>query len=127
MRGARIETYKIINAINNYGNDLYKVSRSGANLLYNSSLKSYKSDFLPNRVLPYWNKLPTALKFSDSVKKFKVNLESYKLNQKSTQGNYWELSNEIFSRINDDNRDSYVNYMLNNPDVMKRRKITINV
>ena len=128
MRGDLIETYKIINGINNYGNDLYKVSRSGANLLYNSSLKSYKSDFLPNRVLPYWNKLPTALKFSDSIKKFKVNLESYKkLNQKSTQGNYWELSNEIFSRINDDNRDSYVNYMLNNPDVMKRRKITINV
>ena len=96
--------------------------------MYNSSLKSYKSDFLPNRVLPYWNKLPTALKFSDSVKKSKVNLESYKKsNQKSTQGNYWELSNEIFSRINDDNRDSYVNYMLNNPDVMKRRKITINV
>ena len=48
------------------------------------------------------------------------------LNQNSTKGNYWELSNEIFLRMNENSREHYIGYLLSNPDVMKHRKITVN-
>ena len=78
------------------------------------------------RVAKYWNKLPQYVKCSENVINFKVNLESFKTEKIEEFGNYWELSDEIFNRINDQNREDYVNFMLNNPYyIAKRRNINI--
>ena len=126
MRGDLIETFKILRGINNYGDDLFKVSRGGTKLLYASSTKSQKSGFLSNRVVNYWNKLSPEVRDAQNVLQFKGLLEDFKKkNQNSLLGNYWELSNEIFNRINVSNHEDYVSYLIDNPDVMKRRKITV--
>ena len=57
-----------------------------------------------------------------------MNLEKYKiLNGNSGVENYWDLSQKIFDRINSSSssRDIYVNFMVNNPEIAKRRKIGI--
>ncbi|KAL5255423.1 hypothetical protein ACHWQZ_G010850 [Mnemiopsis leidyi] len=126
MRGDLIETFKILRGINNYGEDLFKVSRGGTKLLYASSANSEKSGFLSNRVVNYWNKLSPEVRDAQNVLQFKELLEDFKKkNQNSLPGNYWELSEEIFNRISVSNRDDYVSYQVANPDVMKRRKITV--
>ena len=126
MRGDLIETFKILRGINNYGEDLFKVSRGGTKLLYASSANSEKSGFLSNRVVNYWNKLSPEVRDAQNVLQFKGLLEDFKKkNQNSLPGNYWELSEEIFNRISVSNRDDYVSYLVANPDVMKRRKITV--
>ena len=127
MRGDLIETFKILSGKTDYGKNLFNVSRSGTNLIYVSKRGSAKQSFLSNRVVSYWNKLPGYVKLSDSVESFKTKIESYKGKNQKSQGNYWELSEEIFSRINETDRDQYVNFMTSNPDVMKRRKITSSI
>ena len=102
------------------------MSRNGINLLFASSMQSSKCDFITNRVVNYWNKLPVLVRKSENVQKFKANLEKFKSSsQNSTQKNYWDISDEIFDRINDNSRESYISYLLENPDIMKRRKITV--
>ncbi len=86
---------------------------------------SCKKGFLSNRVVNYWNKLPAEVRGVETVLQFKHNLEIFKKNYRSSSfGNYWELSEEVFSRINDSCRQEYVSYLVDNPDVMKRRNIT---
>ena len=46
-------------------------------------------------------------------------LENFKLKNFNKEGNYWELSEEIFSRINEDNRQNHVEYMIAHPRVAK--------
>ena len=41
------------------------------------------------------------------------------------KGNYWELSEEIFDRINDTNRQSYVDFMIENPFIAKRKNVNV--
>ena len=36
-------------------------------------------------------------------------------------GHYWELSEEIFNRIDDSNRQNYVDFMKTNPHIAKRK------
>ena len=55
----------------------------------------------------YWNKLPSVVRNSKSVDQFKVNLENFKRTKHNVVGNYWELSDEVLKRINDDNRRSH--------------------
>ena len=40
-------------------------------------------------------------------------------------GNYWELADEVFSRIHDNNRENFVNFMEENEHIAKRRGINI--
>ena len=42
------------------------------------------------------------------------------------KGNYWELSDGIFDRINDENRQSYVDFMIKNPFLAKRKFVNVN-
>ena len=42
------------------------------------------------------------------------------------KGNYWELSEEIFGRINDVNRQQYVYFMTDNPHIAKRKLVKLN-
>ena len=124
MRGDLIETFKIISGLVEYGKDLFSLSRSGAKIL-----KDSKNDqSLQNRVANYWNKIPDSVKDAPSVDAFKKRLESFKqdsIKKDKTMGNYWELSDILLSKINDINRDSYTDFMKNNPQIAKIKKINI--
>ena len=77
------------------------------------------------RVANYWNKLPDKLKMADTVINFKIGLEIYKKENISKQGtdNYWDLADEVYSRIYDNNRQSYVSFIEENEYIARRRGI----
>ena len=60
---------------------------------------------------------------------FKRGLDAFRLHgyQANKLGHYWELSYDIFDRIDVSvsNRNSYVSYMKENPLVAKRKKVNI--
>ena len=125
-RGDLIETFKIVTGKVNYGNNIFRVSRSGDKLL-----KDGRSEqFLPNRVANYWNKIPAHVKDAPSVDTFKARLEAYKsdyLSRGVSVGHYWELSEMLISKINDSNHSAYAEFMLANPRIAKMKNININV
>ena len=55
-----------------------------------------------------------------------IKLENYKKERFEVKGNYWELSDGIFDRINDENRQSYVDFMIKNPFIAKRKFVNVN-
>ena len=79
------------------------------------------------RVARYWNKIPDNVKLSSDVKNFKQNLETYKQKCFEMKGNYWEISDEVFNRINDNNRQSYVDFMTQNPFIAKRNLVNAHI
>jgi hypothetical protein len=104
MRGDLIETFKILNGINNYGSQFFNVSHRTGNLTSRPISKTKTTrqlDFFSNRVIKYWNKLPINVKNSSSVNSFKNNLDKFRVDGKDQNllGHFWELSNEIFNRI----------------------------
>ena len=121
MRGDLIETFKIMAGLSNYGQNLFNIGRSGSKLKYTQRRSG--PDFIANRVVNYWNKIPNYIKTGATATSFKNRLDVYKKENHEVPGNFWELSNEIFSRINDDNRSEYVSFMIANPKVAKRRNI----
>ena len=126
-RGDLIETFKIVNGISDYGEKLFKFSRSGEKLVTRPGDEHrIKHSFFARRVINYWNKLPSHVKFSKSTDSFKNNLLRFKRDNIQI-GNYWELSDEIFNRISDSNRDEYVAFVSNNPIFARRRNINIRV
>ena len=70
-------------------------------------------------VAKYWNKIP-------DDDKFKIKLENYKKERFEVKGNYWEISDGIFDRINDENRQNYVDFMIKNPFIAKRKFVNVN-
>ena len=78
-------------------------------------------------IQPNWNNLPPAEKCVKSVNAFKNKLAGFKAQNFNSTGNFWELSQEIFVRINDNERTKFVEYMMDNPDVAKRKKINTRV
>ena len=104
MRVDLIETFKIINGISKYGKQFFNISERTGNLLSRqiSKTKSTRQlDFFSNRVIKYWNKLPTDVKNSTSVNNFKNNLDKFRANGivVGLRGNFWDLSDEIFKRV----------------------------
>ena len=99
MRGDLIETFKILNGFNNYGQNLFHRSSRTGNLTYRSD--NTNIDFFSNRVIKYWNKLPEFVKNVNTVNGFKNALDKFRTNgiNNQLQGHFWELSNEIFNRI----------------------------
>ena len=75
MRGDLIETFKIINGLINYGQNMFHL-----NLVYHTRNLRVAShfptraaqDFLSNRVIKYWNNLPSHVKHAPSVNAFKA-------------------------------------------------------
>ena len=100
MRGDLIETFKILNGLNNYGSSFYKKSARTNNLIARSA-KLTSLDFFSERVVKYWNKLPEYVKTKDSVNSFKNGLDKFRKNgiNNELKGQFWELSDEIFKRI----------------------------
>ena len=113
-RGDLIETFKIVNGLANYGKKLFRFSRSGEKLVSRPGDEHrIKHNFFARRVIKYWNKLPSFVKFSNSVDNFKSNLEKFKRLNYFQSGHFWELSFEIFNRISDSNREEYVTFVRN--------------
>ena len=84
LRGDLIEVFKAKSNISDI-NGVFNFSRSGCNLV--SSLNSYnnsakfrrlKRNFISERVISYWNKLPIEIKNATSIDSFKVMLEKFK-------------------------------------------------
>ena len=49
----------------------------------------------------------------------------YKKNNTSKQGNYWDLAEEVYSRIDNSKHENYVTFMLDNEYIAKRKGINI--
>ena len=122
-RGDLIELFKIFRGLCSYGSALFKFSRSGMNVVINKN-KSCVNNF-QMRVAGFWNRIPDQVKLSADVDEFKINLENYKLKRFDMKGNYWELSEEIFSRINNSNRQNYIDFMTENPFIAKRKQVNV--
>ena len=112
-RGDLIECFKIFKGIANYGSNLLTFSRSGYNLINNTRPAGRLSRAFPARVTNYWNKIPDTVKDCATVDAFKGRLQTFKKerSQISGTGNYWELSEEIFKRINDVDRDQLIQFL----------------
>ena len=100
MRGDLIETFKILNGHNNYGIDFFNLSSRTNNLIARPG-KINRFNFITERVLHFWNKLPQYVKDKDSINSFKNSLDAFRNNgiKNNLYGHFWELSNEIYMRI----------------------------
>jgi hypothetical protein len=125
-RGDLIETFRILTGIADYGSSLFKISHSGRNLVSRpGDQNSHKHSFFSRRVIFYWNKLPSFIKNAETVNQFKNRLDTFRKNNLNQPGQFWELSSEILSRINETNRNEYVNFMTNNPIIARIKNISI--
>ena len=66
-------------------------------------IKNLHSSFLPERVRPYWNKLPTDVKSSEKVLSFKIKLEAFKKDMISKRfvnySYFWNVSKEVLGKF----------------------------
>ena len=100
MRGDLIETFKILNGFNDYGQSFFNLSDRTNNLVSRPKNLT-NTDFFGERVKNYWNKLPEYVRNRNSVNSFKNGLDKFRCNGivNELKGQFWELSNEIFTRI----------------------------
>ena len=130
-RGDLIETYKIISGSVNYGSNLFKLSRSGVNIVSTSGVNGCNRELFKERVIRMWNSLPLFVKISKSVENFKINLDKHKRTSINVGQNYWDVSEELLGKIesvtSDSSRNNYVEFMRDNPWVAKRRGINVRV
>ena len=135
IRGDLIEVFKIVRGIVNYGQNMFRMSRSNLNILSRGSkISNLRKDFFSERVINHWNSLPNNVKLSTSVDTFKINLEVYK--QRSIKdsldgndGKFWEVSEHILNRIESPSylagRPAFSQYMEENPWSARRKGINI--
>ena len=135
IRGDLIEVFKIVRGIVNYGQNMFRMSRSNLNILSRGSkVSNLRKDFFSERVINHWNGLPTNVKLSTSVDTFKVNLEVYK--QRSIKdsldgndGKFWEVSEHVLNRIETPSylagRPAFSQYLEDNPWSARRKGINI--
>ena len=58
-----VETFKIVPGLVNYGQNMFKVSRSGCNLVSKGiKVSRARQDFFGERVIQYYNLLPACVK-----------------------------------------------------------------
>ena len=133
MRGDLIEMFKIVNHHVNYGSGLFNNLSGRLNVaarVQNSKPTKNKTDFFAQRVILFWNRLPYSVKSNcPNVDSFKSKLDSFrdKGYVAGVQGQFWELSYEIFDRVevSDSHRKQYRDYMTEHPFVARRRKVNI--
>ena len=125
-RGDLIECFKIYKGFANYGKDLLKISRSGYNFIMTAKKGSKMADFFPERAINHWNKLPDHVKEAESVDILKNRLERYKRrNLRAANGNFWDLSNELFQKIESGDRQQYTDFMMSNPRIAAIKHVNI--
>ena len=98
-----------------------------------AKFRKLKRNFINERVVSFWNKLPTDIKMAQSIDSFKFMLEGYKLGHLNGNvidtGNFWELSNEVLDRIEGnnyiENKKVHNEYLKLNPFVAKKKFINL--
>ena len=136
IRGDLIETFKIVNNVVDYGQDIFTLGRSGRNIVScGLKVSSFRKKFFSERVIQYWNVLPNFVKLSSSVNSFKANLSLHKSQQLKSEhyvssvGNFWEVSEHVLQRIESPSavagRDAFCEYLNDTPWVAKRKGINI--
>ena len=133
-RGDLIEAYKAVNGNSSIGN-LLNIGRSGIHLVSDiraskgsSKVQHLSRNFLPNRVINVWNKLPNNVKLSRSVNSFKVNLNEYKASN-GINGNFWDVSYDVVSRIEGrgylENKASHNAYLKRTPFAARKKFLNL--
>ena len=138
IRGDLIETFKIVTGLVNYGQNMFRVSRSGCNLVSKGiKVSRARQDFFGERVIQYWNLLPAYVKESPSVDSFKINLELYKNRtlaladqyHRVSTGLFWGVSEHVLNRIETPSavasRPAFCTYLQENSWIAKRKGINI--
>lgn len=140
IRGDLIETYKAASGNSDYSSKMFCFGRSGLNLISNSrcysgstKVKNLHKSFLPERIIPYWNRLPVEVKTADSVLNFKVKLEEFKQkcisNSVRNDCYFWEVSDEVLSKIEGtnyiENKDKHIQFLMLNPHVAKKQFVNL--
>jgi len=140
IRGDLIEAFKVTSGLTEYGSGLFRMSRSGLNLVSTNrcsksvtKVKNLQSSFLPERVIPYWNKLPSDVKNCSTVLSFKVRLEGFKkemISKNSVNDFYfWNVSNEVLGKIEGpsylSNKETHNEYLWFHPFVAKKRFVNL--
>ena len=126
IRGDLIETYRIMNGIVEYGQDIFNVSRSGSNIISklrcdsNNSVKKLRTSFISERVKIFWNSLPVSVKTSSSVEMFKANLENLKKDSSTcSESNFWDVSRVLLDKIEGpsyvESKEKHNAYLIENP------------
>ena len=95
-----------------------------------------RKDFLGERVVNYWNNLPSSVRLSSSVDMFKCNLEAYNYKLSSIDNRvqastncYWEVSEHVLSRIETPSalagRSALCEYWSENPWVARKKGVNL--
>ena len=133
-----IEVYKANKGLSQLAGVL-NFSRSGSNLICkpgkskSAKITRIRRNFINERVMLSWNKLPSDVKNSQSLNIFKNNLESFKNKTRalgiSGCGNYWEISDEVLNRIEAgsylENEIRHNEFLKDNPFVAKKKFISL--
>ena len=114
---------------------IFNISRSGSKLVPKSvsdgtnKVKSLRRNFLTERIVKIWNKLPFCVKSSSSVKDFKINLERFKKENMEDIGSlseayFWRVSSVVLSKIEGvgylENKRKHNEYLVKHPYVAKK-------
>ena len=134
IRGDLIEAFKAVNGFSSLDN-IFNISRSGLNLVSKSvsngtkKVKSLRRNFLTERIIKIWKKLPFCVKSSSSVNDFKTNLEGFKRDNMEDIGSeneayFWRVSNIVLSKIEGagylENKRKHNEYLRSNPFAAKK-------
>ena len=137
-RGDLIEVYKANKGFSQLAGVL-NFSRSGSNLIFkpgkskSAKITRIRRNFINERVVLSWNKLPSDVKNSDSLDIFRSNLELFKSKTRalgiSGCGNYWEISDEVLNRIEAgsylENKMRHNEYLKDNQLAAKKKFINL--
>ena len=137
-RGDLTEVYKANKGFSQLAGVL-NFSRSGSNLICkpgkskSAKIKCIRRNFINEKVMLSWNKLPSDVKNSQSLDIFKSNLESFKSKTRalgnSGCGNYWEISDEVLNRIEAgsylENKIKHNEFLKENPFAAKKKFINL--
>ena len=137
-RGDLIEVYKASQGLSQLDGVL-NFSRSGLNIICkpgkckDSKINRFRRNFINDRIMLSWNKLPIEVKISSNLNFFKSNLEIFKRKTIALggccSGNFWEISDEVLNRIEGvnylENKIRHNRFLKDNPCVAKKKFINI--
>ena len=139
-RGDLIEVYRANKGFSQLAG-VSNFRRSGSNLICkpgkskSAKITRIRRNFINERVMLSWNKLPSDVKNSESLDIFKSNLELFKSKTRalgiSGCGNYWEISDEVLNRIEAgsylENKMRHNEYLKDNPLTAKKKFTNLNL
>ena len=130
-RGDLIEVYQANKGLSQLAGVSNLICKPGKSK--SAKITRIRRNFINERVMLFWNKLPSDVKNSQSLNIFKSNLESFKNKTRalgiSGCGNYWEISDEVLNRIEAgsylENKIRHNEFLKENPFVAKKKFINL--